>query len=102
MIKYTVHVYESGNRYWYLNGLLHREGGPAIEYATGSQDWLLNDLLHRDDGPAVVREDVQEWHIQGQGLHRLDGPAQEWADGLKCWFLHGREYSESEFLLQGQ
>ena len=33
MIEYTVKVYPNGDKSWYLNGKLHREDGPAIEYA---------------------------------------------------------------------
>ena len=32
MIEYTVEVYDSGTKYWYLNGERHREDGPAIEW----------------------------------------------------------------------
>jgi hypothetical protein len=28
--------------YWYLNGELHREDGPAIERANGTKAWYLN------------------------------------------------------------
>jgi hypothetical protein len=51
--------------YWYLNGKLHREDGPAIEHADGRKCWYLNGLRHRVDGPAV-----------------------ESADGSKCWYLN--------------
>lgn len=27
---------------WYLNGLLHREDGPAVEWSNGVTDWWLN------------------------------------------------------------
>ena len=27
----------------YLNGKLHREDGPAMEWANGSKSWFLND-----------------------------------------------------------
>ena len=43
MIEYTVKVYDSGDKEWYLNGKVHREDGPAIEWADGSKDWYLND-----------------------------------------------------------
>ena len=42
MIEYTVKVYPNGTKYWYLNGKLHREDGPAIESANGSKSWYLN------------------------------------------------------------
>jgi hypothetical protein len=35
------------------NGKLHREDGPAVEYADGSKKWYLNGKLHREGGPAV-------------------------------------------------
>ena len=31
-----------GSNHWYLNGELHREGGPAVEWADGSKWWYLN------------------------------------------------------------
>ena len=42
MIEYTVKVYPDGYKYWYLNGKLHREDGPAIEWANGDKSWYLN------------------------------------------------------------
>ena len=42
MIKYEVHVYDDGNKFWYLNGECHREDGPAVEYADGTKRWYLN------------------------------------------------------------
>jgi hypothetical protein len=33
---------ERGNRWWYRNGHLHREDGPAVEYSDGSGSWYLN------------------------------------------------------------
>jgi hypothetical protein len=42
MIEYTVRVYGDGTRFWYLNGGLHREDGPAIEWASGRKSWWLN------------------------------------------------------------
>jgi hypothetical protein len=30
---------------WFLNGKLHREDGPAIEYGDGQKSWYLNDKL---------------------------------------------------------
>jgi hypothetical protein len=41
-IKYEVKVYTNGDKYWYLNGERHREGGPAIEGANGTKYWYLN------------------------------------------------------------
>lgn len=74
MITYKVEVYPSGEKCWYLNGKLHREDGPAVEWADGSKYWFLNGQLHREDGPAV-----------------------EWSDGTKHWYLNGQYYIESEY-----
>lgn len=33
---------EDGSKFWYRNGKLHREDGPAREYADGSKLWYQN------------------------------------------------------------
>lgn len=40
----------------------------------GIQIHTLNGVLHREDGPAVISPMHQEWYINGV-LHREDGPA---------------------------
>ena len=42
MIEYTVEVYSNGDKHWRLNGELHKEDGPAIEFETGDKFWFLN------------------------------------------------------------
>ena len=74
MIEYTVQVLNNGTRKWRLNGRLHREDGPAVEYASGARQWYLNGKCHREDGPAF-----------------------EYADGTPEWFLNGEHYTEEEF-----
>jgi len=64
---YEVTVDSYGNRIWRLNGKLHREGGPAIEYADGGRAWYLNGKRHREDGPA-----------------------REWANGDREWWVNGK------------
>ena len=49
MIEYTVKVYDDGSKYWFLNGQLHREDGPAIETNYGTKQWFLNGQRHRED-----------------------------------------------------
>ena len=96
--EYTVKVYDTGNKFWYLNGKFHREDGPAIELANGSKFWYLNDIRHREDGPAVEYANGSKlWYLNGK-LHREDGPAIEYANGTKRWFLNGQEYSKPVFL----
>ena len=77
-MKITKEVDEHGNIF-YFNELvqLHREDGPAIEYADGSKAWYINDKRHREDGPAVEYADGgKEWWINDK-RHREDGPAIE-------------------------
>ena len=42
-----------GTKIYLLNGKLHREDGPAIEWLNGTKLWYINDLRHREDGPAI-------------------------------------------------
>ena len=74
MKTYTVKVSDNGDKEWYFNDGLHREDGPAIEWADGSKSWYLNGKRHREDGPAV-----------------------ENADGTKKWFLNDENLTEAEF-----
>ncbi len=79
--------------------ILHREDGPAVEYANGDKVWYKNNLRHREDGPAVECWRYKAWYINGKA-HREDGPAYEWADGLE-WFINGKKIScrtNEEFL----
>ena len=75
MIEYTVEVYDNGTRHWFLNGEIHREDGPAVEYVSGTLHWYLNGKPHREDGPAF-----------------------ELYDGSCYWYLNGEEYTEKEFI----
>ena len=72
MIEYTVKVYPNGDKSWYLNGKLHREDGPAVEYANGTKSWYLNGELHREDGPAIEYADGdKEWQLNGKQVDQL-------------------------------
>jgi hypothetical protein len=64
----------NGDKSWFLNGKLHREDGPAVEWSDGSKFWYLNNKQHREDGPAV-----------------------EYNNGTKCWFLNDERLTEEEF-----
>ena len=80
--KYYVVVTDAGTTYWYKGAkctILHRENGPAVEYADGTKVWYQNDQRHRIDGPAIER-----------------------ADGTKEWHLNGEELTEAEFLAATQ
>jgi hypothetical protein len=63
-----------GNKEWWFNGKLHREGGPAVEWSNGTKCWYLNGKCHREDGPAV-----------------------EWEDGTSFWYLNNIAYSKEDW-----
>ena len=82
-----------GTKEWRLDGeqaLLHREGGPAVEYADGSMEWWVRGERHREDGPATeFAHGDKHWYHRGN-FHREDGPAIEYASGTNFWYLHGK------------
>lgn len=98
------------------NQFLHRTDGPASISPDGTREWCWHGHLHREDGPAVewsperamFRKHTQggdnnhdaslsrverEWWIKGD-RHREDGPAVEWENGVKEWWVDGRQIEE--------
>jgi len=67
-------VQPDGGTIWYRNGIVHRDGGPAIERPDGSQEWYSDGIRHCGTGPALISP-----------------------DGERQWFVHGRELTEAEF-----
>lgn len=89
-------VYKNGSKAWRLHGKLHRDDGPAIEFASGSREWYIHDRPHREDGPAIeYANGYRAWYLHGE-LHREDGPAVESASGARAWWLHGKHYATAE------
>lgn len=88
---------EFSNRIEYrLNGILHREDGPAREWAVGNKAWYVDGKCHRSDGPAIEWADGdKEWRVDGN-RHRLDGPAVEYASGYKEWYIMGIKVPKTE------
>jgi hypothetical protein len=68
------HIDEDGNQYWYLNGLLHKEDGPAYISKAGYKIWYINGKRHNENGPAVIH-----------------------TDGSNAWYLNGKEYTEDAY-----
>jgi len=94
-MKYEVTI-KHGSRYWRVDGIVHREDGPAVEWADGSKSWYIDGRLHREDGPAVEDANgAKGWYINDK-LHREDGPAIEYADGTKYWYIKGKKLTEKE------
>tara|TARA_B110000503_G_C6989604_1_gene346792 strand:- start:284 stop:544 length:261 start_codon:yes stop_codon:yes gene_type:complete len=62
-----------GNKHWILNGKLHREDGPAIEWHDGSKAWYINGELHREDGPSIeFYNGYKDWHYHGKKIDCKD------------------------------
>jgi len=99
MKTYKVTVDDYGTICWYNEkNQLHREDGPAVEFADGSKEWFINSKRHREDGPAVEFADgYKAWYIDGK-RHREDGPAVERTDGSKLWYINGKLLTEQEFI----
>lgn len=77
-------------REWRLNGQLHREEGPAIEWESGRKAWYLHGERHRHDGPAVVTAFGDTcWYARDE-YHREGGPAVEWTNGSELWYFRGK------------
>ena len=59
---FAVHQHNGATNY-YLDGELHRLGGPAIEDNSGRKAWFLFGKRHREDGPAVICPDgtIEYW-----------------------------------------
>lgn len=80
---------------WYKDGFIHRDDAPAITWNDKHEEWYRYGKLHRDDGPAVVKEDgTKEWLKDGV-WHRLDGPAVIYPDGFRYWYKNGKLYLEN-------
>jgi hypothetical protein len=75
--KPILEVDDCGTKYWFKNGIFHREDGPAVEYTDGSKYWYQYGYLHRIDGPAV-----------------------KMSDGYKLYFLNDVEYLQEEWFNQ--
>ena len=103
--KFYVTVDDLGTTRLYKDAkcaVLHREDGPAIEWANGTKEWFQNGQRHRDAGPAIeTAYGDREWYHNGH-LHRINGPAIEYANGSKEWYINGKELTEAEFLAATQ
>lgn len=86
---------------YYLNDILHREDGPAME-KYGEQYWAINGHLHRIGGPAFIGKYSIQYYQDGN-LHREDGPALilfSSGQNHNYWAYHGEHLdckSQKEF-----
>jgi hypothetical protein len=97
MKTYRVTVDEYGTKHWYINGELHREGDPAMEFANGDKWWYLNDKRHREDGPAVeLANGDKEWYINGKELTEAEFNARTKSCNGKVVEIDGKKYKLQE------
>lgn len=83
-------VEEGKNKEWWLHGKRHRDNDPAVEHGDGTKMWFVNGACHRVNGPAIEHGDGDtEWFVDNK-RHRTDGPAVEKADGKKEWWVDGK------------
>jgi len=52
--------------------------------------------LHRENGPAIEWADGEKWWCKHGKLHRENGPAREYANGTNYWYLNDIRVSEQE------
>jgi hypothetical protein len=57
---------KTGRMEWRLDGLLHREDGPAYINDIGDEYWYLYGLFHREDGPAIKAHNYVSWYFHGK------------------------------------
>ena len=77
----------SGTKFWYLNRKLHREDGPAVEYANGDKEWYLNGKCHREDGPAFeCANGTKEWYLNNKEVHPETIVDLWLSRGVFCWY----------------
>ena len=60
---------DEGTKRWYLNGIPHREDGPAVEYIDGTKKWIVRGQFHNVNGPAIIYSTgVVKWYINGKNI----------------------------------
>jgi len=57
--------FTNGYKAWYLNGLRHREDGPAIDWGDGRKRWFLNDKEYTEEEYALIQ------FMNGKNIHGI-------------------------------
>ncbi len=67
MIEDGLYLNERGSKFWYKNGLQHREDGPAVIYCDGSKEWFYDSQIM--DKPILIDiSNQEEWWYEGEKL----------------------------------
>lgn len=54
---------------WHLDGQLHHEKEPAIEYPNGTKVWMIRGKYHRENGPAIFfLMGYYRWYLDGKNI----------------------------------
>ena len=56
-----------------------------------------NRVYHRENGPAIIEDDGTKYWYQNHKPHRLCGAAFEYKADQKIFYIHGKNFSETEF-----
>ena len=93
------------NNYWYKYGVIENDkDSPAyIKFNIMSREvvaryYYKQGLLHREQGPAmvVIQDDMEcRWWYQDGKFHNLRGPSYE--GEITCWAINGTMYDEHTF-----
>jgi hypothetical protein len=59
---------EHSDRIVYKNeqGKYHRLDGPAREFKDGYKEWYINGIRHREDGPAIEWNFFKRWYLNNK------------------------------------
>lgn len=83
------------------SGKYHRTDGPAVEFASGTKHWYINGVSHRTGGPAIIRAavGVEIWCEEGR-YHRIGGPAitqQHNNTTILEWWIEGIQFEFEDY-----
>jgi hypothetical protein len=85
---------------WMLDGVIHRDYGPAEESESGCGEkvWYSYGKIHREGAPAIIRKnnEGEVWYHQGL-CHREDGPALTDESGKQHHYLKGERVKKEDF-----
>lgn len=78
-------------------GKKHRIYGPAwISRTYDFEVWYKNGVIHRDGGPAIRHKNNYLYYREGK-LHRLDGPAIVEQGGPREYYIDDAKYSPKQY-----
>jgi hypothetical protein len=109
---------KTGAQYWFKEGKLHRSNGPAVIRTNGEMKWYTEGIelntqkqteknqkktqnaKNKNKNPKnglIINDNGDKLWYQNDKLHRFDGPAIETHDGMKYWYLSGKELTEEKW-----